>query len=182
MIFSCGPMLAGGALPLVRLVRAAVSETPRLATPAFAICLLIGALPDKAWAFKLFGYAFFEDEKRPPAADAQSYSIDMPVTTSDEDLADRVRAASLLYSEKDDTPPPSTAAFLSRARAEYDRITAALYANGHYGPTLAITVNGKPVETLPGDATLPRPVKVQIAVDPGPVFTFGCFVMCVVYG
>jgi translocation and assembly module TamA len=177
MIFSCGPMLAGGALPLVRLVRAAVSETPRLATPAFAICLLIGALPDKAWAFKLFGYAFFEDEKRPPAPDAQSYSIDMPVTTSDEDLADRVRAASLLYSEKDDTPPPSTAAFLSRARAEYDRITAALYANGHYGPTLAITVNGKPVETLPGDATLPRPVKVQIAVDPGPVFTFGSIEM-----
>jgi translocation and assembly module TamA len=173
MIFSCGPMLAGGARPLARLARAVVREAPRLAVPAFAMCLVMGALPDKARAFKLFGYAFFEGEKRPPSPDAQSYSIDMPVTTSDEDLANKVRAASLLYAEKDETPPPSTAAFLSRARAEYDRITAALYANGHYGPTLAITVNGRPVETLPADATLPRPVKVQIAVDPGPVFTFG---------
>ena len=173
MIFSCGPMLAGGVLPLVRLARAVICEAPRLAVPAFATCLVLAALPDRAWAFKLFGYAFFEDEKRPPSPDAQSYAIDMPVTTSDEDLANKVRAASLLYSEKDDTPPPSTAAFLSRARGEYDRITAALYANGHYGPTLAITVNGRPVETVPADATLPRPVQVQIAVDPGPVFTFG---------
>lgn len=135
------------------------------------------AAPQPALAFKLFGYSFFESDEKPASPDAQPYTVDVKVTTQDDDLADRLRAASLLYANKDDTPPPSTPAFLSRARAEYERILAALYANGRYGGTIGISVAGRPLEQVAADATLPHPVPVTISIDPGPAFTFGSVVI-----
>src|SRR3954454_1392516 len=116
-----------------------------LTAPGMAAFMLAAALPQPAFAFKLFGYSFFESDNKPASPDAQPYTIDVKVATTDDDLASRLRAASLLNSNKDDTPPPSTPAFLSRARAEYERLLAALYANGYYGGTISIQVNGRPL-------------------------------------
>src|SRR4051794_7440988 len=109
-----------------------------LTAPGVVAFILAAALPQQALAFKLFGHSFFESEAKPASPDAQPYTIDVKVATADDDLAGRLRAASLLYSDKDETPPPSTPAFLSRARAEYERLLAALYANGYYGATISI--------------------------------------------
>ena len=149
----------------------------RAALPGALAVGLVMSLPEQAHAFKLFGYGFFESEEKPVSPDAQPYSIEVTVATGDKDLASSLRGASQLYSGKDDTPPPSTAAFLSKARAEYERLLAGLYANGYYGGSVAITVNGRPLEQIAPDATLPHPVPVTIAVDPGPLFTFGSIVM-----
>ncbi|MDQ0394251.1 autotransporter assembly complex protein TamA [Labrys monachus] len=148
-----------------------------LALSVAGTALLAGVAPQPAAAFKLFGYTFFEGDKKPASPDAQPYKIDINVADGNSGLKDVIQNASLLYSGKDDTPPPSTPAFLSRARAEYERILAALYAGGRYGGTISILVNGQPVEQIRNDVTLPHPVPVVINVDPGPLFTFGAIVM-----
>ena len=148
----------------------------RLALPGLIAAVLVTGASSEAFAFKLFGYGFFEDEEKPASPDAQPYTVDVTVTSPDRDLTSSLRGASQLYSDKDGTPPPSTAAFLSKARAEYERLLAALYAGGYYGGSIAITVGGKPLEQIAPDATLPHPVAVAISVDPGPAFTFGSIV------
>src|SRR5262249_39216941 len=138
-----------------------------------AIALALPLAPGAASAFELFGYHFFEGEKPAPSPDAQPYTVDIAIASQDGDVRDIVQGASQLYQEREETPPPSTPAFLSRARAEYERILAALYGAGYYGGSISITVAGREVDAMPADVTLPHPVPVRIAVDPGPVFTFG---------
>ncbi|WP_181699811.1 autotransporter assembly complex protein TamA [Chthonobacter albigriseus] len=162
-----------------------VARPPRRAArgggrPVLAVSLValiaattFGAGLTPAAAFELFGYTFFEDEKEPLPPDSQPYAVEVEVATPDEDVEERIRASSLLWAEREEDPPPSTASFLSRTRAEYGRIVAGLYADGFYGGTVRITVDGKDPETIDPDAALPKPVPVRIDVDPGPRFAFG---------
>ncbi|MFX9023720.1 hypothetical protein ABTN14_18870, partial [Acinetobacter baumannii] len=69
--------------------------------------------------------------------------------------------------------PPSTPAFLAKANAEYAAIVGALRSAGYYGGSISILVDGKPLQRLTADATLPHPVPVKITVDAGPIFRFG---------
>lgn len=128
-----------------------------------------------ARALELFGLHLFGEKEtaEPVSPDAQRYETRFTLTSGDGALESRLKAASVLASEADGRPPPSTAAFLSRARADYGRLLAALYAEGHYGGTIAIEAGGRPVETIPADAKLPDPVVLTITVDPGPPFVFG---------
>jgi translocation and assembly module TamA len=136
---------------------------------------LVAASACPAHAFELFGFKFFgsEDVSETESPDAQRYTVDVQVEGVDEAVADRIRTASLLYTERDERPPPSTAAFLSRTEAEYARMVGALYAEGYYGGSVAITVEGRDPAQLQPDVRLPDPAKVVISVDPGPRFAFG---------
>jgi translocation and assembly module TamA len=133
------------------------------------------AAPVPAAAFELFGYTFFgsDEEEDPVSPDAQRYTVDVMVSAADDGLVDRVRSASALYSGREDRPPPSTAAFLSRTMAEYGRIVGALYGEGYYGPVVTITVDGRDPAAIPPDEDLPDTAAVAISVDPGPRFAFG---------
>ncbi|WP_181708351.1 autotransporter assembly complex protein TamA [Chthonobacter rhizosphaerae] len=126
-----------------------------------------------AAAFEIFGWRFFEDEPEPPNPDAQPYTVDVTVATEDEDLQETLSTSSLLYAQREEDPPPSTASFLSRVNAEYGRIVAGLYSEGFYGGTVEIRVDGRDPATIEPDAALPKPVPVTIAIDPGPRFAFG---------
>ncbi|BBE73786.1 autotransporter assembly complex protein TamA [Oharaeibacter diazotrophicus] len=142
---------------------------------ALAVCLGATTAAGPARAFELFGVHLFGEKAPDPEAspDAQPYAIDVSVDTGDDDLATRIRDASALYADRDDTPPPSTAAFLSRVSAEYARLVGALYAEGYYGGAVTITVDGRDPATIEPDAVLPKPVKVAVSVSTGPRFTFG---------
>jgi translocation and assembly module TamA len=131
--------------------------------------------PSPALAFDLFGIHLFGDkaETRPVSPDAQRYEPTFVVTRGVSDLEARLKEASRLASEAGDAPPPSTAAFLARARGDYGRLLATLYTEGHYGGTITIEADGRPVEAIPPDASLPNPVGVRITVDPGPLYSFG---------
>lgn len=147
-----------------------------LAGASLALAAVLSSIVQApALGFELFGFHLWgeREAEEPLSPDAQPYSIDVTVAGGDEDLADRVKSASMLFSEREETPPPSTAAFLSRAMAEYGRIVGALYGEGRYGPTVTITVDGRDPATIPPDAVLPKPVSVAIEVDPGPLFRFG---------
>jgi translocation and assembly module TamA len=127
-----------------------------------------------ALAFKLFGLSFFEsdDDEVAVVPNAQPYTLDFDIGGDDEALAKAVEAASALQREKD-RPPPGPAGLIARARGDYGRILSALYANGRYGGSIRIAVEGRPVETLRPDVALPATASVSVTVDPGPVFVFG---------
>ena len=147
--------------------------TARLVAVTAAL-LSVPLAPGKAIAFELFGHRFFEAEPDPDISpDAQRYTVAIDTVGADDDLHAAVLAASALWTGRDETPPPSTAAFLSRVNAEYGRITAALYRAGRYGGTIEITIDGRDPDSIAPDATLPQPVKVAMRVTPGPLFRFG---------
>lgn len=140
------------------------------------LCASMGGatcFPNPAGAFELFGVHLFGERSEPEdvSPDAQTYTVD--IETGDDDIRKALREASSLSRDADGRPPPSTAAFLAKARGDYARIVAALRNLGHYGPVVAIAAAGRPVEAIPLDAELPRPVAVTIRVNPGPRFTFG---------
>jgi translocation and assembly module TamA len=121
-------------------------------------------------AFELFGVRLWGSPPVDPAD--YSYTVEIEAAGADRALRRALRDASALEQEQSD-PPHSAAALLARARADYGRLVSALYAEGHYGGAVAITLDGKRIESIPPDAALPRPAAFTIRVDPGPVFVFG---------
>ncbi|WP_456077140.1 autotransporter assembly complex protein TamA [Devosia rhodophyticola] len=132
------------------------------------------ALTQPSQALNIFGLKLFEDQSEIDAdaviADPQPYVLDLKVAP-DEGLDDVVRGASGLVSGEG-TPASGAAGLLAQARGDYRRITAALYAEGHYGGVVNILVDGREAANLRPDIELPDPVSVQILVNPGPLFRF----------
>ena len=154
--------------------RASAGLVRHLVALGLASALLAGIAAPPAAAFKIFGMRFFEagDEAvEDQVPDAQRYELDFTVT-GETGLEDALRNASELAREGA-RPPPGSAGMIARARGDYGRLLAALYAQGHYGGTIRIDVNGVPVENLRPDVDLPDPVPVSVAIDTGPVFRFG---------
>jgi translocation and assembly module TamA len=141
---------------------------------AFAgACLLVLSAAIPALAFELFGHKFFESEDETlVVADAQTYTLELTVASTDGDLTGVIRnASSLARDEK--RPPAGTAGLIARALGDYARIMAALYTQGYYGGSIQIEIDGAPAETLRPDVELADPVPVRVSVDPGPLFSFG---------
>lgn len=137
-------------------------------------------LPDSARSLTIFGVTLFGSDEEEVDVDAQPYEIELfvepeEVTGPDGEeieVDDAVRAASALYSERDD-PPSGTSGLLARARGDYARILTALYDRGLYGGSILIRVNGRDPLDIAPDAILPSPVPVEVRVSPGPPFAFG---------
>ncbi|MBF9042447.1 BamA/TamA family outer membrane protein [Rhodobacterales bacterium HKCCE4037] len=103
-----------------------------------------------------------------PAA-AQNVQILAP--EADEDLQNRLRAASLLLQE---TAEPRTAQdIVAAARADYGRLVAALYDQGYFSPVVRIDVDGREAARIPPFGAPSSVSNVTIRVTPGPDFTLG---------
>jgi translocation and assembly module TamA len=139
-----------------------------------AACALLAIAAGSASAFEIFGRKFFEadDEEVAVVSDAQPYTLSFSVKSANADLVESIEQASALVRDKE-RPPPGTAGLLARARGDYGRMLAALYATGHYGGTIEILIDGVPAESLRPDMDLPDPVAVAVTVDPGSPFRFG---------
>jgi translocation and assembly module TamA len=128
-----------------------------------------------AQAFEIFGIKLFEEQSEVDAesviADPQPYSAAL-TTSATGALENTIRNASSLLAGQGE-PASGAAGLLARARGDYKRILGALYNEGHYGGTISILVGGREAANLPPDAALPKPVDVQLRVDPGPLFRFG---------
>lgn len=148
---------------------------PRAAFFALALSLVAPMAP--AHAFELFGVELFG------SADGDAdimIGVPLPyeaeVTIADGGNADldedALRNASALWRGRDE-PALGSAGLLADARGDYRRILGALYAQGHYGGTISIRVNGQEAATIEPDADLSAPTNVAINVDPGPLYRFG---------
>ncbi len=129
-----------------------------------------------ASSFELFGLRLFERDKDNAAEDVigdpQNYDVRVEILGSDEDVDDALNGASLLVADED-KPASGAAGLIAKARADYQRLLAALYTEGHYGGSISILVDGREAGQLAPDTSLPDPADVLISVDPGPKFHFG---------
>lgn len=108
----------------------------------------------------------------PLAAPVLAQEVSLAIEGDDRTLRSLLRANSLVYAlDADDGG--GAVEMVAAARADYRRLLTALYAEGYYGGTISIRIDGREAATIaPLDA--PRNLqRVEIAIDPGPRFTFG---------
>lgn len=133
-------------------------------------------------AFELFGVKLWGKDKAEDTDividDPKHYSVDVIAsgsrTNRDGSAADTdalVEGASRLVADED-KPASGSGGLLAKARGDYRRILTALYAQGRYGGTISIKIDGQEAANIPADTQLPDQVKVAIDVDPGPQFLF----------
>lgn len=87
-----------------------------------------------------------------------------------EDQTAALRGASLTTTLSEDATP---ADILAAAQADYGRLVSALYAQGYYGPTVRIQVDGREAGSIDPVAPPAAIRAVSITVTPGPQFRFG---------
>ncbi|WP_291833826.1 autotransporter assembly complex family protein [Limimaricola sp.] len=98
--------------------------------------------------------------------------MQIDVTGGDAQL-ERVLKSASLTATVPDSANPAPMDYVAAARADYRRLLTGLYAEGYYGGTISITVDGREAATI---APLDAPAHigtVQITVTPGPRFSFG---------
>ncbi|WP_223420811.1 autotransporter assembly complex protein TamA [Tateyamaria pelophila] len=103
-------------------------------------------------------------------------AFELEVSAQDENLADRIRAASLLSTlqpEDEGAEQPSSIEVLSAAQAEYRRTIGLLYDAGFFAPEISILVDGKEAALISPVSAPNQIKKVEIIVQPGNRFTFG---------
>ena len=145
----------------------------RLSLALASACILSLAAVAPAFPLELFGRKFFEaKDETIVVPDAQPYTLDLIVTGGDDDLSKSIRNASSLAREEE-RPPPGTAGLIARARGDYGRILAALYAQGYYGGSVRIFIQGMAAEAMRPDIELSDPAPVSVSVEAGPLFRFG---------
>lgn len=129
-----------------------------------------------AAAFELFGHKFFEKAPKPedaPVGEPQPYDVTFTVSAGDDDdIEDKLKGASNLWGDREE-PASGASGLLAKARGDYRRLLGTLYAQGRYGPTISIRIDGREAADLAPDAQLANPAHVAVSVDPGPVFAFG---------
>lgn len=138
-----------------------------------AFCAALAAAPLPAHGFEIFGIKLFGSKTENPddltIGEPQRYEVDFAV--AGDDLEKRLKGSSTLWVDRDE-PASGAAGLIARARGDYRRLLAALYAEGRYGPTISIRIDGREAADLAPDATLADPARVAIAIDPGPLFHF----------
>jgi translocation and assembly module TamA len=103
--------------------------------------------------------------------------LDVPDDDEKEQIESAVRSASLLFTFVEE-PLDSAGVLFTRARTDRQRIGRALNALGYFAPRVAITVGGAGIDDMATeDAFAENPptgkIAVEVAVMPGPLFTFG---------
>lgn len=132
-------------------------------------------VPHPAAAFSLFGIHLWgaqEEENRVDVLDPLTYTVTMTVRGPGSDIQDSLEKASSLVSDKDE-PASGTGGLLAKARGDYRRLLAALYAEGYYGPYISIKAAGREVADVTLATEFPQGVPLTIDVDTGPEFRFG---------
>lgn len=138
-----------------------------------AFCAALAAAPLPAHAFEIFGIKLFGSKYKAAEddtiGDPQRYDVEFAV--ADDDVEKRLKGASALWADRDE-PASGAAGLIAKARGDYRRLLAALYAEGRYGGTISIRIDGREASDLAPDATLAEPARVTVTVDPGPLFHF----------
>ncbi|MCB1494976.1 MAG: outer membrane protein assembly factor [Bauldia sp.] len=126
------------------------------ATPSFAI-----------WPFTR------NDKVEDPVPDPVTYTVDIEVVGGSRSFQRSLRNASSLYTRRK-TPASGMVGLLARARGDIGSLTAVLYQNARYAGQVAVTVAGRPIDSLsPFDPVGAQPVPVKVVVTAGPQFVFG---------
>ncbi len=138
------------------------------------VLLSFAAQPVSVQAFELFGIHLWGEKKQDDAddviAEPQRYDVEIVAANQKEGEA-LVKNASQLFADKS-KPASGAAGLIAKARGDYKRILAAMYADGRYGGSISITIDGREVSSLLPDVALKEPAQVTITVDAGSQYLF----------
>jgi translocation and assembly module TamA len=137
--------------------------------------LLATTALEPAHAFSLFGIHLWgarEDEDQIEVIDPLPYTVTVNIEGTSEGTARTIRETSSLWTDRE-TPASGIGGLMSKARGDYRRLLAALYAAGYYGPYISIRANGQEVADLTLAAEFPPNVPIAIDIQTGPRFRFG---------
>lgn len=124
---------------------------------------------------KCFGNSCDAEAINPNIVDPRTYNLDLRLThNSDERLEDAVKSASELWRGQDGAVGGSIG-LVSRAKADYQRILAALYNEGYYSGAISITINGMQASDIKPGTDIGNVSNVVVAVEAGDVYRFGHF-------
>ena len=140
---------------------------------AAMFCVFVA--PQSACAFDLFGIHLWGKKKDPAIGIIgvpKYYDVDILLAPhSDEAGLKLVKASSALVADHK-KPVSGSAGLLNKARSDYRLILAALYADGRYGGTISITINGHEAANIPADSELPERSTIIITINCGPQYKF----------
>ena len=102
---------------------------------------------------------------------AQEVTINLP-EAADQDLLPLLQDAALSRSVGDETDP-APQDYVAAARADYRRLLTVLYAAGYYSGVISIKVDGTEASGIAPLAAPSQIGRIDISVDPGPLFAFG---------
>jgi translocation and assembly module TamA len=154
--------------------RTEMASAPKRGTLG-GLLLALTAFAAPASAFELFGYQLWgarEPEDQIEIIDPLPYTLTMNISGADNALERQIENASSLWTDRE-TPASGTGGLLSKARGDYRRLLAALYAAGYYGPVISIRAAGQEVADLTLAVEFPPNVPVVVDVQTGPRFNFG---------
>ncbi len=103
---------------------------------------------------------------------AQATDVSLRGVSAGTDLYDSLKGGSLLFEQTSDQLSPSAQEIVAAAQADYGRLLAVLYDNGHFGPVITITLDGRDAANIPPVRPPSAVSRAVISVDPGPVFRF----------
>ncbi len=130
---------------------------------------------ERADAFTIFGYKFFESEDpEEQVLDPVRYTVSLDIAGDDKDLREKLEETSQLVADEDD-PVSGDLGVAIKARDDRDRLLAALYEEARYGAVVTVTVEGTEIGELAPNPVFDHsdPVAIKVTVEPGPVFTIG---------
>lgn len=146
-------------------------------TACTAGVFLLLAAPQPGLAFDLFGIHLWGKKKTDGNDDiigeAKYYTVKVVAAAGAPDEGIKIARASSVLVAQQDKPVSGSAGLLARARGDYRRILAALYAQGRYGGIISISIDGREAGDIPAWTELPDHVAIIIAVDCGPHYRFG---------
>ena len=148
----------------------------RLMAACVFLAVFLGAAATPATAFELFGLRLFgeKDETQTEIVDPVFYSVTFDAGTSNEELSEALKEASLLVGDEGKAVSGSLG-LISKARNDRERLVAALYEQARYDGVVTILIAGRSLDEIPPDAVFDTAgaVAVSISVDPGSVFVLG---------
>ncbi|WP_224826434.1 autotransporter assembly complex family protein [Cognatishimia sp. MH4019] len=107
------------------------------------------------------------------ASGAAALDVDLRTPGIDDDLAEKLRNASLLVQTAQEEDPAAPIEVLANAQADYARLVTVLYEAGRFGPAITISLDGREAASIPPIAAPARINRAVITVTPGPVFALG---------
>jgi translocation and assembly module TamA len=153
----------------------AIPRGRRLGRALAGAILILSSAATPVSAFELFGIHLWGDRKADEdVVDPLKYQLTFEPGTSDDDLADALREASILLAGED-RPVSGSLGLVSKVANEREALVAALYAAARYEGVVSITIDGVPIDEIPLDAQFDRsrPVPVIVSVAPGEPFVLG---------
>ncbi|SNR51856.1 autotransporter assembly complex protein TamA [Puniceibacterium sediminis] len=107
----------------------------------------------------------------PAPADALDKVV-FRLAKEDDELRSYLRNASALQTAFEDERVTAQDLFAA-ALADYGRLLDALYANGYYGPTIDILIDGRQASDIPLLSVPTQLSDVQVLINQGPLYRFG---------